>query len=241
MRSIFTLILLGGTCLAATSLADDFTGEKPAVQTADRLEWAWDGGDHFSVGGAAIVHYQPGGDARIVIKGPADLLSQVRYDHGRVRMDDGFFGRPFRDEKLDITLTGMTLRDVSLAGCSVMDMGDIQQDRLVLSIAGSGSVDAGGRAEDLNLHIAGSGDAHLDKLSSARLEAHIAGSGEANLDTTDRAEISIAGSGKLHFTGAAPRDISSHVAGSGVITDSGGLVISAQRFVSRASSDERRQ
>lgn len=236
------LILLSATLLSglgAAALADDFAGEKPAVQTADRLEWVWDGDDHFSVGGPATVHYQAGGAPRIVIKAPADLLARVRYDHGRVELENGFFDHGFGGERMDITLTGMTLRDIHLAGSGDMQMGDIHQDRLALSLAGSGSVEAGGRAEQLALHIAGSGKAHLDKLTSGELQAHIAGSGDADVGKADRAEISIAGSGRVHFESAAPQDISSRVAGSGLITDSNGLVIGAQRYVSRARREER--
>ena len=62
MRTSSLILSAACFCLTGAAVAKDFdhdfAGEKPAVQTADRLEWAWDGDDHFSVGGRAIVHYQ---------------------------------------------------------------------------------------------------------------------------------------------------------------------------------------
>ena len=75
-------------CVVGASRADDFTGEKPAVQTADRLEWAWDGGDRLAVAVPGTVHYQASGSPRVIVRGPADLLSRVRYDHGELGLED---------------------------------------------------------------------------------------------------------------------------------------------------------
>src|SRR5580700_4555648 len=94
---MFKSVLLALTILplAGAALADDFTGdfrgEKPAVQTADRLEWAWDGGDRVGVALPATVHYQAGGSPRVIVRGPADLLKRVRYDHGDLGLERTLF------------------------------------------------------------------------------------------------------------------------------------------------------
>jgi hypothetical protein len=226
MRKPLIFALLFSPILAAPALGESFfEGEKPAVQTADRLEWVWDGGDHFGIGGSAIVHYQPGGSPRIIVRGPADLLSHVRFDHGELRMDDSFFGFHFSDEKLDVTLTGMTLHKVGVAGSGAIHMGEIHQDRLSLSIAGSGSFDASGKVDDLSTHIAGSGRGDLSKLASNSLTTNIAGSGKLDAGTTQKANISISGSGEIHFAGAMPEDIQTHISGSGRVSDAEGREI----------------
>jgi hypothetical protein len=234
----FTALLLTGAVTIGNALSQEvFEGEKPAVQTADRLEWAWDGGDRFGIGGSAVVHYQPGGQPRIIVRGPADLLSRVRFYHGELRMVDSLFGFHWDDEKLDVTLTGMTLHRVGVAGSGAIHMGEIHQDRLALSIAGSGSFDASGKVDDLSLHIAGSGRGDLAKLATTSLSANIAGSGKIDAGTADKADISIAGSGEIHFTGPMPKQLSTNIMGSGEVSDSEGRVITRRQ--ARRDSDFR--
>jgi hypothetical protein len=210
---------------STASMGDDFSGEKPAVKTADRLEWAWDGGDRVAIGVPASVHYQAGGSPRVIVTGPADLLDRVRFYDGELELHQDLFGDGGgHGERLDVTLTGMTLHRVSLAGSADMDMGVIHQDALRLSIAGSGRFTASGNADDLSLNIAGSGSAQLDKLETHSMRVDIAGSGRVDAGSPQSARASIMGSGRLTFA-AMPKDLTSHVAGSGRISDASGLVI----------------
>jgi hypothetical protein len=227
---------LMAVCVVGASRADDFTGEKPAVQTADRLEWAWDGGDRLAVAVPGTVHYQASGSPRVIVRGPADLLSRVRYDHGELRMENDFF-RSFSDEKLDVTVSGTPLRRVGVAGSADVELGELHQDRLVLSIAGSGKLAASGQADDLSLHIAGSGHGDLAKLSSKNFAAHIAGSGKVDAGGAEQGSVSIAGSGEVQFATAMPKDMNVHVTGSGIVRDANGQVIG--RNEARLHRDER--
>jgi hypothetical protein len=215
---------LMAVCLTGLSRADDFSGEKPAVQTADRLEWAWDGGDRLGVAVPGTVHYQAGGSPRIIVRGPADLLSRVRYDHGELRMENDFF-RGFSDGKLDVTVTGTPLTQVSVAGSADVELGELHQNRLALSIAGSGKVAASGQADDLSLHIAGSGRGDLARLSAKSFEAHISGSGKADAGGADQGSVSISGSGEVHFAAAMPKDMNTSITGSGSVSDAEGRTI----------------
>jgi hypothetical protein len=212
-------------CVIGASRADDFSGEKPAVQTADRVEWAWDGGDRAGIAVPATVHYQAGGQPRVIVRGPADLLKRVRYDHGELGLERTLFDWNTGDEKLDVTLTGMTLHKVGLAGRVDLDMGEIHQDRLDLSIAGRGTVAASGSADDLSVRISGSGDYQLGKLAAKSLEVRIAGSGQVAAASADHARVSISGSGDVHFASAMPKDISTSITGSGSVSDAEGRVI----------------
>jgi hypothetical protein len=240
---MFKSVLLALTILplAGAALADDFTGEKPAVQTADRLEWAWDGGDRLEVAVPGTVHYQAGGAPRVIVRGPADLLKRVRYDHGDLGLERSLFDWNNNGEKLDVTVTGTPLTRVGVAGSADVELGDLHQDHLMLSIAGSGRVAASGRADDLSVHIAGSGRGKLAKLASKSFSAHIAGSGTVDSGSADSANISIAGSGEVHFAGAMPKDITNSVMGSGTITDGEGRVISPRLEARRARERDREE
>jgi len=216
------LITVSAICVA---LGDDFEGEAPAVKTADRVEWAWDGGDRAEIAVPAKVHYQAGGTPRVIVRGPANLLDRVRFQDGELKLKERLFGDwNIGGERLDVTISGVKLRQVGLAGHVDMNMGEIHQDQLQLSIAGSGSFDASGSADDLSVHIAGSGDYQLGELAARTMLVDIAGSGKVDAASPSSAHINIMGSGQVHFV-AMPKDISANISGSGRISDAEGHVI----------------
>ena len=223
-KSLFLAALLLSS-VSVAAFGDDFEGKPPAVRTTDRVEWNWDGGDRAEIGVPATVHYQPSGTPRVIVKGPADLVERVRFQDGELKLKERLFGNwDSHGEKLDVTLVGMKLTKVGLAGKVDMDMGEIHQSELQLSIAGSGSFEARGNADDLTLHVAGSGDYHLDKLATHDVRVNIAGSGRIDAASPQSAKVNIVGSGQVHFV-AMPNDISTNIIGSGRISDASGKVI----------------
>jgi hypothetical protein len=114
-----------------------------------------------------------------------------------------------------------------------MDMGEIHQDALRLSIAGNGSFNASGNADDLTLNVAGSGDYHLGKLAARTMRVSIAGSGHIDAASPSSARINIVGSGQVRFDNM-PKDISTSIIGSGRISDASG------RVIDRRDDDRRR-
>ena len=137
----------------------------------------------------------------------------------------------------------MTLHKVGVAGSADVELGELHQDRLVLSIAGSGKVAASGQTDDLSLHIAGSGHGDLAKLSSKNFDAHIAGSGKVDAGGAEQGSVSIAGSGEVQFATAMPKDMNVHVTGSGTVRDANGQVIGrneARRARNRDRDDRTR-
>ena len=225
-----SFVLAAGLLISASAfgvaLGDDFEGKTPAVKTATQVEWVWDGGDKAEIAVPATVHYQASGTPRVIVKGPADLIDRVRFQDGELKMQWRLFGDNDNNkgERLDVTITGVKLRQVGLAGRVDMDMGEIHQPELQLSIAGRGSLNASGSADNLMLHIAGSGDYNLGKLAAKTVKVDIAGSGHVESTSPQSARVSIVGSGEVHFT-AMPQDISTNIIGSGRISDANGHVI----------------
>jgi hypothetical protein len=98
-----------------------------------------------------------------------------------------------------------------------MVLENLDEERVEISIAGSGSVTATGAVERLSLSIAGSGDADLGGLSVRDMEIAIAGSGDVIASPRDSLEVSIAGSGDVDLL-TNPADIETSIMGSGRIT-----------------------
>jgi hypothetical protein len=212
---IFGVAALTLGLLSVGAVARDwngFTPREPSLKQPGHQEWTWDGSDGLGVAVSGVVHYQRGGPARISISGPDEILQQVRVGQGQIRYcDDCRVPRT----PLDITVSGVPLRRVSLAGSGGdIQLGRLDQDELKLSIAGTGRVSAEGRIDTVHLSIAGSGNANLEKVAARRANIHIAGSGDVALTPRDEANIHVAGSGNVRMT-APPARLNQHITGSG--------------------------
>ncbi|HEX4272789.1 MAG TPA: head GIN domain-containing protein [Rhizomicrobium sp.] len=202
-----------------------------ATATTRELAWTSDE-DKMTISLPGEAHYQPGTGNAVTATGDPSLLAHLRIHEHTIDLDcEG----GSRLGKLDVTLPGRTFRSFTVAGSGKMDLKNIEQpslnltiagsgtigvgakiDRLKAKIAGSGTIVATGQAEDVDLTIAGSGDARLGELAAKRADINIAGSGNAEVAPTDSAKIKIAGSGDVRLV-TEPKDLDTKIFGSGRI------------------------
>lgn len=225
-------IVFLGLAFSTAVMSRDFEGRAPAFQSQDRKEWVWDGGDRVRIGVPGVVHYQAGASPRVIVRGSPALLKRVRFQDGELDLDNDWFGGS-HGERLEITLVGMALRDIGISGSARMELGEIHQKDLKVSISGSGRFNAIGSADTLSVRVSGSGTCDVGKLAASRLDVHISGSGRVEAGAPQSADVSISGSGHLRFA-AMPKEISSHISGSGRISDASGQVISRRYHRERA-------
>lgn len=112
---------------------------------------------------------------------------------------------PIRADKMDLNVAGSGDIYVSQA-----DFGTA-----LASIAGSGSVELGGKANSLETNIAGSGDIKAKQLTANELDVEISGSGSVTCDVVSKLKASIAGSGDVYYSGQPAVD--SNISGSGSV------------------------
>ncbi|MDO1560233.1 DUF2807 domain-containing protein [Brevundimonas sp. 2R-24] len=157
---------------------------------------------------------EPTADVRVDVRGIGEVplteapLVTIRTPmDARVRAGGAVWGAVGRTNTLDL----------GSAGCGDWTVGNVQQ-RLSVSIAGSGDV-AAGTSGELNVNIAGSGDVRTAATRS--VEANIAGSGDLHVTSMDGSlDASIAGSGDVRVAGGRATTVSVAIAGSGdVILD----------------------
>jgi len=212
---------IGGNDFGKNLDGMDFSmfGDRPrceAIQnaTATSRDLDWDGSDHvgLTVGGHA--HYTPGSDNKVHLTGDPQALAHVRVRDGNIEMDCS--GWNHNAGNLDITLPGQEFKRFAIAGSGNLLLQNLNQHKLKVSIAGSGSIKADGKVEMAEIHIAGSGDADLGQVASQISEVHIAGSGNTDIAPADEADIHIAGSGDVNLH-TNPKKLETHIAGSGRI------------------------
>jgi Putative auto-transporter adhesin, head GIN domain len=194
---------------SATGQDDGASASEP--HTAD-LEWR--GSDAVKIDIPARVHYQPGPNAQASVSGDADLVSHVRMHDGAIEWDT--IVNCFPADDLVVRLTGPAVPAWTLNGSGELELSDIRQDVLHITMHGSGAVTASGEAHETSLDVAGSSRADLRRLVTREANARIRGSAEIDLSPREDVDISISGSAVVRLHGPVAR-IRSHVSGSGQI------------------------
>jgi hypothetical protein len=196
-----------------------FDGDRPrceAVSGGDVItsrDLDWDGSDHVGLSIPGHATYTPGSDDRLHVSGDAALVSHVRVRDGRVELDCRGW---HRGSNLTVTLPGREFNRFGIAGSGDLWLNKLNQERVKLAIAGSGSIKADGKVENAEVHIAGSGDINIGQVKAAVVSVHIAGSGNTDIAPSEEADIHIAGSGDVNLH-TNPKKLETHIAGSGRI------------------------
>ncbi|HEX2762101.1 MAG TPA: DUF2807 domain-containing protein [Rhizomicrobium sp.] len=217
MKKIFALLAFLALPFAADARGrdnDGFIARDPVVNQPGRWEWAWDGNDGLSLEAPVTLHYRAGGPPRIIATGPDEILKHLRIGQGHIWADDDWHF--LRGDAVTVTVTGVTVHKIALAGSGTATAEGLDLDHLRLSLAGSGALTASGRADQVDVSIAGSGAAQLEHLAAQRANITIAGSGDVMLSPREEAHVSITGSGAVHMA-SRPPSYTEKMVGSGAV------------------------
>jgi len=174
----------------------------------------WQGSDVVGVNIPAHIYYQPGPNAQASVSGNSELVGHVRMRGGVIGWDSSI--NCASDDNLVVRLTGPAVKAWVLNGSGKLELSDIKQDVLRISMRGSGTVAGSGETNQTSVDVAGSGGVDLSKLVTKRADARIRGSADIELTPRDDADIDIAGSATVTVHGSGAR-VTSRVAGSGQI------------------------
>ena len=187
--------------------------EKAASGAPSSRTLEWDGSKEVALSVPGTARYTPGGSNQLHVSGDPDVVAHVRVRDGRIELNCR--GR-WKDDALQITLPGSRMEEFRIAGSGKLELENLDQQDLKVSIAGSGSIKASGKVKDLEVSIAGSGDADMGRVASEDVSVRIAGSGNADIAPRGEAKIRIAGSGDVNLH-SSPRNVETRIAGSGRI------------------------
>lgn len=190
-------------------------------QTVSR-DYPWSS-DHLTLDVPADVRFRRGPTWHLTIRGPEHTLDRLVVDNGRIGAKEHGclslipfcmgFGTHI-EHAVDVEITGPALRRVTINASDTLDLAGLKQDRLTVTVNGSGAVKSSGTVDETTFDIEGSGTVVLDGLHQNRLTALIGGSGSiAGSGTTDDLRADISGSGTLRL--AQVRDTNARVSVSG--------------------------
>jgi hypothetical protein len=200
-------------------------------------------GDYHAIGldVHANVEIRQGSSEGVTITGDDNIVARVEtvVDRGTLKIRWVDERDSFNYQRLDIVVNVKGLDAVALSGSGKIHADRLQSGKLRAAISGSGAiaiealdadtfdaringsgtVSAAGRADALDVSVAGSGDVALSRLKSRDAKIVMSGSGDAIVWASDVLNVRIAGSGDVRYFGK-PK-VNRTVAGSGRIANVG--------------------
>lgn len=225
MRTIYItlFILIGAFSLSAincnvstsSSQQDDKTTKKE-VRTVEKF-------DGIGLGISADVKLTQGSPQNVTIEGSAKDLEKIVTELDGSTLKIGTKPGSWHVNKVTIYITMESVKNLQLSGSgSIVAQNAITADNLELHISGSGSLEiADLKAANINSHVSGSGSIKLSGKGSEKHEVNISGSGDviANELSTKDVDIHISGSGDCKVN--ATDKLVARVSGSGDVYYSG--------------------
>jgi hypothetical protein len=138
-----------------------------------------------------------------------DVLT-IDWDAPRVKSGSMSFHAP----RVEIVVASLDVLTVEGVGDAHVD--GLSGGTLAIEIAGSGSVDAKGRVDGLQVRASGFGDANLYTLESGSAEVTVTGNGNVEIYVRDRLRANVSGNGDVRYHGH-PSEVSKSVTGAGSI------------------------
>ena len=218
-------LLTSAVCLGAAAaigggnLGDDFEGlfddgprcHKIDGATATSRDLDWDGSDKIGLVAFSDASYTPGAGTKLHASGDPQVLAHLRIHDGKIDLDcRGWRNR----DKIKLTLPGREFREFAIAGRSDLKLDRLDQSNLKAQIAGTGTIQANGRVDDLTIEVAGVGHADFGKVASRSANVTLAGVGSADIAPTESAKIKIAGPSTVNLH-SNPKDLDTEIAGPG--------------------------
>jgi hypothetical protein len=195
---------------------DGLFGEGPRCEkipgaTATHRDLDWDGNDKVELVAYSDASYAPGADTKLRASGDPQVLAHLRVRDGKIDLDC----RGWRDrDKIKLVLPGREFREFAIAGRSDLKLDRMNQPSMKAKIAGTGTIMANGRIDDLKIEVAGVGHADFGKITGRSAVVKLAGVASADIAPTESAKIEIAGPSTVNLH-SDPKQLDTNIAGPG--------------------------
>ncbi|HEX2536143.1 MAG TPA: head GIN domain-containing protein [Chitinophagaceae bacterium] len=184
-------------CAFLLTSCEKIEGEGPVV-TDNRSITGFTGIDLRTSGN---VYFEEGTEYKVEVRGQRNIIDVLEtfVNDGRLVIKYRNNVRIKSGDNVTVTVTAPQLRNLKVSGSGNMEATDQLE------------------AEDLDLHISGSGNIRLLGLTATELEARVDGSGNirAGAGTADDAEFTISGSGNIDLPNVQAKRVKTRTTGSG--------------------------
>ena len=163
------------------------------------------------------VTIQVGGQPSVVVRADDNLLRHVKTRARAGTLTIWTTGSFTTNSPMSVQISTPSLQALALSGSGAITAGNIQAQRLTVTLSGSGMVRASGTVTHLDVSLGGSGEAQLGQLAARDVHAILKGSGRIVTRATDTLQASVPGSGTIIYSGH-PAHVTTRITGSGTVT-----------------------
>jgi hypothetical protein len=179
--------------------------------TATSRDLDWGDSDKVDLVVYSDAHYTPGTDNKLHASGDPQVLAHLRIQGGKIDLDC----RGWRDrDMIKLTLPGREFRKFAIAGRSDLRLDRLNQASMRAEIAGTGTITANGKVDDLDIKMAGVGHADFGKVQGRSARVEMAGVATADIAPSESADIKIAGPSTVNLY-SNPKELDTQIAGPG--------------------------
>ena len=155
-------------------------GSTAPPRTSRELDW--DGSDKVELVAFSDASYTPGAGTKLHASGDPQVLAHLQIRDGKIELDC----RGWRDrDKIKLILPGREFRTFAIIGRSDLKLDRLNQSHMKAKIAGTGTIKANGRVDDLSIEVAGIGHADFGKVTGRSAKVELAGVSSADIAPTE--------------------------------------------------------
>ena len=171
---------------------------------------------HVELAGTSKVTVHAGRPKDVVVRGDDNLLHLITTKVTGETLVVSQKGDFTSQHGIEVDVSTPSLDGVKLSGTGSLAVAGVRAARFDVDLTGTGSLDAGGTAERLDLMLSGVGSARLKQLVSADTHVDLSGTGSATVVATKSLEATLSGSGSVTYYGK-PQHVKTKVTGAGAI------------------------
>lgn len=169
------------------------------------------GFDHISFEGFGKMFISQGDEEALRIEAEDNILplitTEVRNGTLIIAVKDLLsrstnWGRNIQPTKpVNFYLITTDLNQLDLSGAGIIDVSDLDSDRLVVNISGAGEISLSGQVTSQDVILSGAGAYNAQRLESESVDLSISGAGSAMVWAKDHLDVSISGIGSVSYYG----------------------------------------
>ena len=207
------VIIINGVEMSDDALAAARGSGVAKTQTRDLASF-----DGIELNSSAEAVVKVGTRQSVSVEADDNLIDRVKTEVSGGRLivrTSGFFASANRTR---ITISVPKLAAVQLRGSGSLRADGLNGGGLKIDLSGSGSVEASGRVDRLDVTVNGSGSANLRGLAAREAAVSVNGSGSVDVDAKESLRAVSRGSGGITYSGK-PRRVDRQALGSGSIEE----------------------
>ena len=167
--------------------------------------------------GSNNVTVHVGGTQSVVVHADHNLLGRITTRAQAATLLIGNTAGSFTTKSpMSVDVSVPALKALKLTGSGVISVTGVKTASLAVTLSGSGVLRASGSASQLDVTLAGSGDAQLKQLVAREVHAVVSGSGRILVTATKSLSAAVPGSGAIIYSGN-PAHVTTSVTGSGAV------------------------